>query len=166
MGGIVRISLIVDGQNKFFNVDGSENLRDVLRQNNYTSLKCGCDEGECGCCTVLLDGKPVPSCKIPIGILHENDITTLEYFMADNLYKDIMQGFSKAGISLCGFCNAGKILSAGNIISKYANPSDEIIFLEVARLAHCCTDTDTLINGIKYAIEIHAKRTGAVKNGK
>lgn len=162
----MKVSLTIDSQSKIFNVEGSENLRDVLRQNNYTSVKCGCDEGECGCCTVLLDGKPVPSCKIPIGILHENDITTLEYLRSDNSYKDIIQGFSKADISLCGFCNAGKILAAGNIISKYANPSDEIIFSEIEGLAHCCTDTDTLIKGIKYAIEIHAKRTGAVKNGK
>lgn len=162
----MKVSLTVDGQSKIFNVEGSESLRDVLRQNNYTSVKCGCNEGECGCCTVSLDGKPVPSCKIPIGILHENDIMTLEHFMADNTYKDIMQGFSRAGISLCGFCNAGKILVTVNIIDKYDTPTDEDIFSEIDGLAHCCTDTDTLIKGIRYAIEIHAKRTGAVKNGK
>lgn len=154
----MKVLLTIDSDKQTFDVEGSESLRDVLRQNNYTSIKCGCDEGKCGCCTVLLDGIPIPSCKIPIGILHNNDIITLKHFMADNTYKDITQGFSKAGISLCGFCNAGKIFAAGNIISKYANPSDDIIFSEVSGLAHCCTDTETLIKGIKYAIEIHKKR--------
>lgn len=162
----MKISMILNNEKKLIEAENNESLRDVLRRENCTSVKCGCDEGECGCCTILLDGKPVQSCKIPVGMIHDNDITTLESFSTQELYKEINQGFAKAGIILCGYCNAGKIFAAGNLIDKYSYPKRDVIEAEIQHLAPCCTDKETLITGIIYAADIHARHTGVIKNAK
>lgn len=162
----MKIPLTLNGEKKIIEAESDEYLRDVLRRENCTSVKCGCGEGICGCCTILLDGKPVPSCKIPAGIIRDNEIITLEHFSTQELYNDIIKGFSKAGISLCGFCNAGKIFVASNIIKKFVRPTRQNIDSEVEFLAPCCTDKNTLINGIIYASEFYFRRMGAMKNAR
>ena len=69
-----------------------------------------------------------------------------------------MKGFSKAGIKLCGFCDTGKIFAARSILLSPEKPNRNTIHEEVSHLSPCCTDEDTLINGILYAVEYHMKR--------
>ena len=82
----------------------------------------------------------------------------MEYFTKTEIYTDIIKGFTKAGIKLCGFCNAGKIFTAMHIILSKTKPDRHIIEEEVKHLSLCCTDTNTLIDGIIYACDIHSKR--------
>lgn len=162
----MKMSITLNNEKINMEVEGSEKLREILRQKKCMSVKCGCSEGACGACTILLNNKPVPSCLSPIGIVRDDEIVTLEYFSTQEFYKEIMQGFSRAGIELCGFCNAGKIFAAYHIINKYSRINRQIIYNEVCHLSPCCTDSDTLINGIIYAHEIHTRKLGATKNAK
>ena len=94
------------------------------------------------------------SCKIPLGIIQNADIVTLEYFERTKEYSIIMKGFELAGIKLCGLCNSGKIFSAYQIIKMNKIPSRSEIQEMVRSLAPCCTDLNTLINGISIALDV------------
>ena len=119
-----------------------------------SSVKCGCGQGTCGSCTVLLNDNPVATCKIPLGIIQNADIVTLEYFERTKEYSIIMKGFELAGIKMCGLCDSGKIFSAYQLVKLNKIPTRDEIYEQVRSLAPCCTDLNTLINGIILAIEI------------
>ncbi|MCQ2592651.1 MAG: 2Fe-2S iron-sulfur cluster-binding protein [Treponema sp.] len=157
----MNISVIFNGNKTIIDAPSDESLLSVLRKMSCTSVKCGCSQGLCGSCAVLLDDKPVVSCKIPVGIINNANIVTLDYLESSdetaNIYKTIMQGFGLADIKLCGYCNAGKIFSAYKLLKMNKVPSREEITEEVKHLAPCCIDLNTLVNGIIYATEIRDK---------
>lgn len=158
----MNISVFLNGNKTIIEARPEESLMKVLRNLSYTSVKCGCSEGVCGSCTVLLNDKPVASCKIPVGIINNEDIETLDHFLATEEYTMIKQGFDLAGIKLCGYCNAGKIFCAYQILKKNKVPDRQEIIEQVKTLAPCCTDLSTLVNGIIYATEIRDKGYAAV----
>ncbi|MBQ9239051.1 MAG: 2Fe-2S iron-sulfur cluster binding domain-containing protein [Treponema sp.] len=158
----MKITLTLNEKETALDADSNERLSSVLRRNNYRSIKAGCGHTSCGnCCTVLLDGLPVSSCMIPVGIVHGSAIVTLEHYEKSAVYSDIMHGFSRAGIVLCGYCNSAKIFAAHHVITHYKRPTRRIIDAAVRHLAPCCIDKDTLINGIIYASDSYAKHMGA-----
>lgn len=154
----MKIQTIINEQKYIIEANADEILLNVLRREKWISVKQGCGKGTCGACTILLNGKPVPSCKVPAGMAHNQKIQTLEHFAKTDIYTDIIKGFTKAGIKLCGFCNAGKIFAALYIISSNTKPDRQIIEEEIKHLSLCCTDSNTLIDGIIYACDIHSKR--------
>lgn len=143
--------IIVDAQ-----VDTS--LMEVLRNLKCNSVKYGCGNGICGACTVLLNNKPVSSCKIPVALVHEAEVVTLEHFSKSEDYQYISKGFEKAGIKLCGYCNAGKIFTTYALLNNPVIPKTEEIEKHLKHLSPCCTDTNTLISGIKYALAYKQKK--------
>lgn len=161
----MKINLTINEQDFSLNENPDEKLLGILRKQNFLSAKCGCENSSCGACAVLLDGKCVLSCAIPIGILNGAKIVTLEFFSKQTQYQEIMAGFEKAGVSLCGYCNAGKIFAAYEIIITFSNPTREQIFERIRSLKDCCVEYDTLINGIIYASQIHFEKENQRKNG-
>ncbi len=135
-----------------------ELLSKVLRRNGCPSVKNGCMEGGCGSCTVLVNNIPAAACKIPVGLVKDMDIVTLEMFEKSELYSVIMEGFNKAGIKLCGYCNSGKIFSAYQILRSPKIPTREEIKEQMKHLSSCCTDLETLVNGVIYAMQIQARK--------
>lgn len=154
----MNIPVTLNGEKTLLVDSADTSLLSVLRKNKLYSAKRGCEKGICGSCTVLLDGLPVPSCRIPASLVINRNVQTLESFQKTDDYTDIMKGFSKAGIKLCGYCNAGKIFAARTILLSGEKPSRNTIQNQVNHLSPCCTDEDTLINGIIYAFEFHIKR--------
>ena len=150
----MNVPVILNGNKTILEAPADETLMSVLRRIGCSSVKCGCGQGMCGSCTVLLNDNPVATCKIPLGIIQNADIVTLEYFERTKEYTMIMKGFDLAGIKLCGLCNSGKIFSAYQLLKLNKIPSREEISEQVRSLAPCCTDMNTLINGIILAIEI------------
>ena len=155
----MKIPVTLNGEKIVLEAHSEESLMKVLQKNHCLSVKTGCSHGFCGACTVLMDNLPVPSCKIPIGIAKGTEIITMEYFSKTPEYDSIMEGFTKAGIKLCGYCNAGKIFAALQIIRQSKIPSREEITSQVNHLSPCCTDTETLVNGIIYAIKLKDKKS-------
>ena len=156
----MKIPLTINDQKTVIEAEPTKNLIDVLRELKFLDIKKGCFEGICGNCTILLNGKPVPSCKIPVAIVKDQSIITLEYFKQSEIYQSILKGFSKAGIKLCGYCNAGKIFATYAIIKSNNKPSKEFIFEYIKNLSLCCTDLKTLTEGIIYAYNINLKNNG------
>jgi len=183
----MKIPVNLNEEQTVLDATPSESLLTVLRRIGMFSVKCGCRDGFCGNCMVLLNGKPVPSCQIPCGIVRDNNVTTLEFFtspkkrelvLKDNLkgkkstaqnnsnftendlliYKDILAGFSEAEIHLCGYCNAGKIFTAYYILKNIPHPSASKIMDHIKDLNCCCTDTLSLLNGILKAAAIKEAR--------
>ena len=150
----------INGNEKDFDVSSSDTLLDILRQNSLIMQKKGCGKGSCGCCTVLLNGKPVASCKVPAILAQDCEIITLDSFKKTTDYNDIMKGFKKAGIDLCGYCNSGKIFLTYQIIKMPKTPSKPEITNILKNLAPCCTDLETLVMGVLYTIAFRkAKNT-------
>ena len=150
----MNVPVILNGNKTILEAPADETLMSVLRRIGCASVKCGCGQGTCGSCTVLLNDNPVATCKIPLGIIQNADIVTLEYFERTKEYTMIMKGFELAGIKMCGLCNSGKIFSAYQLIKMNKIPTRDEIYEQVRSLAPCCTDLNTLINGIILALEI------------
>ncbi len=161
----MRLKLNINEQDYVYEVDPSEKLLFLLRREKFFSVKSGCENGHCGSCTVLLDDHAVTSCTIPVGILNNSKILTVDFFMKKPVYADIAKGFEKAGVSMCGYCNAGKIFACYEAITENKNPTREIIYKYIYQLKDCCVEKDILINGIVYASQLHFEKENRKKNG-
>ena len=148
----MKFQLTLNGKKVILDAEPGEKLLDILRREKLYSVKCGCEKGHCGNCTILLDNKPVPSCIVTIGSVREREIVTLEYFKSNPLYNNIIQGFNTAGIHMCGWCNAGKIFAAYSVLSRYHRPDRSAIYSAIQGLDACCADSESLANGILYAV--------------
>jgi len=101
---------------------------DVLRQQvNLTGVKEGCGEGECGCCSILMNGVLVNSCLVPILQANEADIITIEGLASQDRLHVLQQAFLDCGGAQCGICTPGMILAAFHLLSKNPQPSREEI---------------------------------------
>ncbi len=138
--------------------DGDETLLIVLRKFNMVSVKNGRSDGLCGCSTVLLNDKAVPSSLIPIGSLHNQAVITLEHFSTTKEYDDIAQALQSANISLCGFCNAGKIFAIDKMISGDVTPTRSDIFRQMSSFTCTCTNIEKLFNVVLKAFDIRYER--------
>ncbi len=145
-----------------------EPLSAVLRRLGFLSVKCGCGKGLCGACTVFMRERSVSSCLIPVSAVRDAEILTLEYFMQTEDYLDIASAFRKTGIELCGFCNAGKIFAAHEIIeSGNLREREKHPLMERLRTFSCsCTEDEPLVHAITLAAEIRRQRLGSIKYGR
>lgn len=148
----MKIPITLNGEMRVLEADPSMSLLEVLRREGFISAKLGCAQGRCGSCTVLLDGKAVPTCIIPFVAVRDASIVTMEQFSKTKEYELIMESFEKAGIQLCGFCNAGKILGTYSLISTYQRPSQQLMYDMVRHFNCSCTEQDSLVQGIIYAV--------------
>ena len=130
--------------------EADERLANVLRRDfGLLSIKQNCAQGVCGACTVLLNNNPVPSCMLPIFTVEGKNIITLEAFSMTGAYKEIISAFEKEGITLCGFCSAGTILTAHSLLQKYGNPSEDQIRNAYSGLICRCTDILSMSAALK-----------------
>jgi Aerobic-type carbon monoxide dehydrogenase, large subunit CoxL/CutL homologs len=120
------IVLTINGEAREVCVTPQENLRDVLRRLSYFSVKHGCEDGTCGTCTVLLDGKAVHSCLFKAIKVVGRKITTLEGLTQGELHP-LQQAFMESGAIQCGYCTPGQILTAKSLLDRNPNPSNDEI---------------------------------------
>lgn len=161
----MKIPVTLNEKEYILEADPAEKLVDVLRREKFTSIKHGCMTSSCGSCYILLDERVVASCHVPAGLVKGSSIITLEHFSKTEVYNDIMKGFEKAGISLCGYCNAGKIFLTYEILKYMTQPTREKIHELTGRLNDCCVEQDQFINGILYAYSIHFDKEKLRRNG-
>jgi aerobic carbon-monoxide dehydrogenase small subunit len=126
--GMSRISLIVNGEQKTVLAFPMERLLDVLRQQlGLTGVKEGCGEGECGSCSVLMDGTLVNSCLVPVMQAEGTAIVTIEGFASGAGLQTLQEAFLECGGAQCGICTPGMILAASHLLEKNPRPSLEAI---------------------------------------
>lgn len=121
--------LQVNGKNVRVDVEGERSLLSVLRDDlDLTGAKYGCGEGQCGACTVLLDGLPIRSCVTAVGSVGRKKITTIEGLEQGGRLHPLQQAFLNAGAMQCAYCTSGMILSGYALLQKKPNASeDEIV---------------------------------------
>jgi len=109
----VKLDLIVNGQKRSVEAPGAERLLDTLRERvGLTGTKEGCGEGECGACTVILDGAPVMSCLVPAAQAQGKSVLTIEGLANGDTLHPLQREFARLGGSQCGICTPGMILAA------------------------------------------------------
>ncbi|MCK5314326.1 MAG: (2Fe-2S)-binding protein, partial [Anaerolineales bacterium] len=131
----MKINLRVNDTSLDIDVAPGDNLLKVLRSQGYFSVKHGCETGDCGACTILLDGKPVNSCVMLAAQAEGHHIQTLEAvgqhpeqgWKTTGGLHPLQQAFVETGAIQCGYCTPGMVLSATALIEKNASPSDDEI---------------------------------------
>jgi isoquinoline 1-oxidoreductase alpha subunit len=122
-------------------LETGSSLLGVLREElDLTGAKYGCGEGQCGACTVLVDGKPVRSCVTPVGGVAGKRITTIEGLERDGRLHPLQEAFLEEGAMQCGYCIPGMIMSGVGLLDSNPNPSpQEIVRAMEGNICRCGT---------------------------
>jgi carbon-monoxide dehydrogenase small subunit len=133
------LSFTLNGSEVDVIVTPTETLLDVLREKlGVTGPKRGCDDGDCGTCTVIIDGQPVRSCLTIALTVQGKDVLTVEGLTIDGKLHPLQQAFHEHGAFQCGFCTPGMLMSAKALLDSNPNPSrDEIRLYMSGNLCRC-----------------------------
>jgi isoquinoline 1-oxidoreductase subunit alpha len=133
-------------------------LRDVI---GLMGTKFGCGMGQCGACTIHLDGQPVQSCLTPVSAVEGKDITTIEGISAKSEGRRLQNAWCELDVPQCGYCQAGQLMSASALLAKKPLPTDEDIDSAMnANLCRCATYLR-----IRKAIHHAARSSDTTKGG-
>lgn len=163
----VEIHVTVNGELYEKTVPCNQTLLRFLREELFlTSVKEGCNEGECGACTVLVDGHPVNSCLVLAAELDGKTVLTTEGLAGDERLHPIQEAFLEVGAVQCGYCTPGMLMSAIAMLNLYGHPTREQIRKEMEGNICRCTGYTRIADAVLLAVEkMDAIRAEAVKNG-
>jgi isoquinoline 1-oxidoreductase subunit alpha len=126
--------MIVNAEPLEYKLDPETPLLWALREaSNLTGTKYGCDNGDCGACTVIVDGQAVMSCTVPIGSLEGAAVTTIEGLSPDGSHP-VQQAWLAEQVTMCGYCEPGFIMAIAALLQASPNPSQE----QIAALPNIC----------------------------
>jgi aerobic-type carbon monoxide dehydrogenase small subunit (CoxS/CutS family) len=124
MANVTKLN--VNGSTRAINADAQTSLLSVLRdQLDLTGSKYGCGEGQCGACTVLIDGNPRHSCTTPVGAVGNRKVTTIEGLEANGRLHPVQEAFLTEGAMQCAYCTSGMIITATALLRVNPHPTAE-----------------------------------------
>ena len=144
-----QITFKVNGQEKSISVEPRQTLLDVLRYElRLTGTKEGCGDGNCGSCTILMDGKAVNSCLVLAIEADGRNVLTIEGLAQAGKLHPLQQAFIDEGAVQCGFCTPGMIMNAKAILDVNPHPTEEQVRLAIAGNLCRCTGYDKIVRAI------------------
>ena len=147
-----KFTLKINGQSHTVNAPDDESLLSVLRYRlNLTGTKYGCGEGQCGACTVLMDGSATRSCQIPAAAAAGAKITTIEGLEENGRLSRVQEAFLAEGAFQCGYCTSGMIMSAAALLHEKHAPTDEQIITAMNGNVCRCGTYPRVLAAIKRA---------------
>jgi nicotinate dehydrogenase subunit A len=160
---MTTIRLTVNGSPHTVDADAQTSLLSVLREQlDLTGSKYGCGEGQCGACTVLIDGKAQRSCITKVGTVSQKQITTIEGLASSEQLHPVQEAFLDAGALQCGYCTSGMIMSAVALLRRNPEPKEsEIVAFMDGNVCRCGT-YPRIVSAIQKAARV-AKGTSAGK---
>jgi len=150
----MKITFTLNDETLAMDVKEDIRLLDFLRDElGLTGTKEGCGEGECGACTVIIDGKAVNSCLVLLPEIDGSEITTIEGLSKNGELDPIQKAFIDEGAVQCGFCTPGMIMSTKALLDRKVNPSDEEIMEAIEGNLCRCTGYYKILQAIRTAAE-------------
>lgn len=145
--------MTVNGQKKRFSIAANDILLDVLRREGYTGVKKGCGTGDCGACTVIVNGKAVNSCMMMAAQADGAEITTVEGLARNGELHPLQQSFLEHGAAQCGFCIPGMLLSAKAFLDENPKPTREEVREAILGNLCRCTGYKKQVDAIMAVVE-------------
>ena len=148
------LRLRVNGETYETLTESNETLLEILRERlGLTGTKHGCELGECGACTVLLDGKPVLACLVLGDQIEDAEVTTVEGLADGSALHPLQEAFMALGASQCGYCTAGMLLSAKALLDEQPDPTREEIRAALAGNVCRCTGYASIVDAVAQAAQ-------------
>jgi carbon-monoxide dehydrogenase small subunit len=150
----VEIEFSVNGETRSVEANPMARLLDVLREQlHLTGTKEGCGEGECGACSVFINGKIVNSCLVPVAQVQGAEIKTIEGVASDNQLHAVQQAFIDCGGAQCGICTPGMVLAAVDLLERNPNPNAAEIRTGLAGNLCRCTGYMKIFESVVRAVQ-------------
>jgi len=144
------LTLIVNDREVSIVAPPAQRLSQVLREElGLTGTKVGCDAGDCGACTVLLDGEPVCACLVAVGQVENQSVTTVEGLKSrPPLFNSLQEAFLRHGAAQCGACTPGMLVAATALLEKKNSPSEADVMDALGGVLCRCTGYRKIINAV------------------
>ena len=151
-----QIAFTLNGASKVLEIDPERTLLDVLREHqDLTGTKRGCDnEGQCGACTVIVDGRAVRSCRTPVGKVAGRQVTTIEGIGSSSALHPLQRAFIECGAVQCGYCTPGLIMAAKALLDRQPDPTREQVVRTLSGNLCRCTGYVRIIEAVMTAAAV------------
>lgn len=149
----MQINLNINGEARQMSIQPGETLLEVLRRSGYVGVKHGCEDGSCGACTVLLDGKAVHSCILLAAQAEGHSITTIEGIGSREHLHPLQAAFVDYGAVQCGYCTPAMILSAKALLDENPHPTDAEVREALSGVLCRCTGYVKPVEAVLRAAE-------------
>lgn len=148
----MKFTLMLDGEQRDFDCEPTRRLLDLLREDaGLTGVKEGCGQGECGACSVLLDGRLVNSCLMTVGQVSGRRIVTIDGYRRTDRFAVLQDAFGKTGAVQCGFCIPGMIMACEALLQRNSRPQPEEIRLALSGNLCRCTGYNMIVRAVELA---------------
>jgi len=150
--GLLSVTILLNGTERTAQVKSNLTLLEMLRDElGFMGTKVGCETGDCGACTVLIDGEPINSCLVLAAEVDGRSITTIEGLERDGKLDDVQEAFIKHGAVQCGYCTPGMILAGRALLDRNPNPSEEEVREAISGNLCRCTGYVNIVKAIMLA---------------
>ncbi len=148
----MRVSLVVNGESREIDVWGGESLLFALRERlGLPGSKNACEQGECGSCSVLLDGTLVCACLVLAAQVEGHEVTTVEALAHEGTLHRVQEAFLEAGAVQCGFCTPGLVVATADLLSRTPDPADDEIREALSGNLCRCTGYAKIFDAVRLA---------------
>lgn len=147
-----KVNFLLNGESVIYDGNVNARLLDVLRNEfQLTGVKCGCREGECGACSVIMNGMLVNSCLVAMGRVNGSSITTIEGYRETERFKILDNAFASVAAVQCGYCTPGMVLAAECLLAKNPHPTEEEIRVGISGNLCRCTGYNSVVHAVAAA---------------